>query len=73
LTVTDIIGGKNANDPHPNNFEPDRLGNSGGAIRLRVQDVALTLPAGNYIEGDTTITMWVIDYWCGAYYGTKIF
>jgi hypothetical protein len=71
LTFTDVIGGKNATKGNAQPgyiYDFDRFGDQVGAILVQDQASAWTLPAGNYIQGDTTITMWVKGG-CAAYYG----
>jgi hypothetical protein len=67
--VTDLIGSKNATTSSPV-FVTDRFGSANGSIRVNSAATAWQLPSAPYIQGPTTITMWLSKNTCvtwGAY------
>jgi hypothetical protein len=61
--VTDLVGGKSANSTSPV-FVTDRFGIANGAIRVNNSFTAWKLPSAPYVQGATTITLWVLKNKC---------
>jgi hypothetical protein len=64
--VTDVIGGKNATSSSPL-FVADRFGSTNGSIRVNSVATAWQLPSAPYVQGDTTITLWLLKNTCVAW------
>jgi hypothetical protein len=67
--VEDMIGGKSAYSPQPQ-FATDRFGALNGSVLVNSEISALVLPDGFYIQGDTTVTMWVKKIICGGFFSS---
>jgi hypothetical protein len=57
--VTDTITGKQATSLGSPQFAPDRNGIAYGAILINSTSSVWQLPADNYFQGDTSVSMWI--------------
>jgi hypothetical protein len=63
--VLDVITNKTATSSYPM-FMNDRFGIKNGALSIVSEGTAWSLPEDTYIQGDTTVTMWVRKNRCGG-------